>query len=105
MLRVLPCDEGAVLHHLLLNEDALGCVRLHHAAVLVPRHLHVFSDEGGLALERQAVPLKNHLPLGWSQLEGRQLQRGIWGNQRRELEIGNKPTLNRGSQAFDFHFK
>lgn len=78
---------------MLLNEDALGCVRLHHAAVLVPQHLHVFSDERGLALEGQAVPLKNHLPLGRSQLEGRQLQRGIWGNQRRQLDIRNKITL------------
>lgn len=87
---ILPCDEGTVLHHLLLNENALRCVRLYHAAVLVPQHLHVFSDEGGLALERQAVSLKDHLPLRRSQLEGRQLQRGIWGNQRKELDIGNK---------------
>lgn len=73
----LPGDQRAVLHHALLDEDALGGVRLHHAAVLVPQHLHVLGHEGGLALEGQAVPLEDHLPLGRSQLEGGQLQRSI----------------------------
>lgn len=77
-----PGNERAVLHHALLDEDALGGVRFDHAAVLVPEHLHVLGHKGSLALEGQAVPLKDHLPLGRSQLEGRQLQGSIWGGRR-----------------------
>lgn len=73
----LPGDQRAVLHHAPLDGDALGRVRRHHAAILVPEHLHVLGHERGLALERQAVPLEDHLPLGRGQLEGRQLQRGV----------------------------
>lgn len=63
------------------NEDALGGIRLDHAAILVPQHLHVLSYKGGLTLERQAIPLKDNLTLGWSQLEGGQLKWCILGNQ------------------------
>lgn len=69
------------MHDALFNEDALCGVRLDHAAVLVPQHLHVFSHQGSLTLEWKAVPLKDHLTLGWSELEGRQLQRSIWNRQ------------------------
>lgn len=81
MVFILPGDEGAVLHHALLDEDALGCVGFHHAAVLVPQYLHVLRHERGLALERQAVALEHHLMLGWRQLEGGQLQGCVWGGQ------------------------
>lgn len=74
---VIPRDKGAILHHALLNEDALCGVRLDHVAVLVPQHLHVLGHEGGLTLERQAVPLKDDLMLGRRQLEGRQLEWSI----------------------------
>ncbi len=73
----IPSNKRAVLHHALLNEDALVGVGLDHAAILVPQHLHVFGYEGGLTLERQAVPLKDNLSLGRSQLEGGQLERSI----------------------------
>lgn len=63
------------------NDDALGGVGLDHAAVLVPQHLHVLGHEGGLTLEWQAVPLKDDLLLGRSQLEGGQLKWSICGEQ------------------------
>jgi len=69
MSTAVPRNERAVLHHVLLDEDALGGVGLDHAAILVPQHLHVLGHEGSLTLERQAVPLKDDLPLGRSQLE------------------------------------
>lgn len=72
-----PGNERAVLHHALLDEDALGGVCFDHATVLVPEHLHVLGHKRSLALEGQAVPLKDHLPLGRSQLEGRQLEGSI----------------------------
>lgn len=78
-----PGDERAVLHHVLLDEDALRGVLFDHAAVLVPQHLHVLGHEGRLALEGEAVPLKHHLALGGGQLEGGQLQGGVWGTQER----------------------
>lgn len=62
---------------MLLDEDALGGIGLDHAAILVPEHLHVLGHEGRLTLEGQAVALKDHLPLGRSQLEGRKLERSI----------------------------
>lgn len=68
---VVPCNERAVLHHALLDEDALGGVRFDHAAILVPEHLHVLGHKRGLTLEGQAVPLEDHLALGRRQLEGR----------------------------------
>lgn len=71
--RITPGNKGAILHHALLNEDALSSVRFDHATVLVPQHLHVFGHERGLTLEREAVPLKDDLPLRRSELEGRQL--------------------------------
>lgn len=77
MYSAIPSNQRAILHHALFNEDALGGVRLDHAAILVPQHLHVFGHEGGLALERQAVPLKDHLTLGRSELEGGQLKWSI----------------------------
>ena len=73
----IPSDQGAVLHHVFFNEDALGGIGLDHAAILVPQHLHVLGHEGGLALERQAVPMKDDLSLGRSQLEGGQLKRSV----------------------------
>lgn len=81
MFTVIPSNERAVLHHVLLDGDALGGVRLDHATVLIPQHLHVLGHEGGLTLERQAVSLKDHLTLGRSQLERRQLKWSICGNQ------------------------
>lgn len=77
----IPSNERAVLHHALFNEDALGGVGFYYSAILVPQHLHVLGHKGGLTLEGQAVPLKDHLTLGRSQLEGGQLEWSIWGNQ------------------------
>lgn len=70
----IPGNQRAVLHNALFNEDALSGIRLDHVAPVVPQHLHVLCHEGGLTLERQAVPLKDDLPLGWGQLEGGQLE-------------------------------
>lgn len=78
---IVPGDQGAVLHHALLYEDALGGVGLHHAAVLVPQHLHVLGHKGGLTLEGQAVPLEDDLTLGRSELERGQLKGSIYGYQ------------------------
>lgn len=80
-LTSVPCDQRAVLHHAFLNKDALGSVRFDHTAVLVPQHLHVLGDEGGLTLEGQTVALKDDLPLGWRQLEGGQLKRCVYVEQ------------------------
>lgn len=77
MFTVIPSNKRAVLHHALLYGDALGGVRLDHAAILVPKHLHVLGHEGGLTLERQSVPLKDDLTLGRGQLKGRQLKWSI----------------------------
>lgn len=88
---VVPRNKRAVLHHALLDEDALGGVWFDHAAILVPEHLHVLGHKRGLTLEGQAVPLEDHLALGRSQLEGRQLQRSIWGRTRGKLHIPTSP--------------
>lgn len=77
MYMLIPCNQGAVLHHMFLNKYALGGVGLDHATVLVPQHLHVLGYKGGLTLEGQAVPLEDDLAVGWSQLEGGQLERCI----------------------------
>lgn len=77
MCMVIPRNQGAILHHAFLNNYALGGVGLDHAAVLVPQHLHVLGYKGGLTLEWQAVSLKDNLTVGWSQLEGGQLERCI----------------------------
>lgn len=80
MLSYVPSNQRAVLHHALLNENTLGSVRLDHTAVLEPQHLHVLCHKGSLTLERQTITLENHLPLGWSELEGGQLKRSIYGD-------------------------
>lgn len=61
----------------LLHVDASVLQRGHGAPVMKPPQLHRRVQVGGGALQREAVPTEDQLPLGGDELEEGQLQRSV----------------------------
>lgn len=73
----VPCDEGAVMNHAVLQLDTHVWVRGYNSTVMQPIQGGDFIHKRSSAVERQAVPFKDHLTLGREQGVGVQLQRTI----------------------------
>lgn len=83
----------------LLHVDAAVLQRGHGAPVVKPPQLHRRVQVGGGALEREAVPAEDQLPLGGDELEEGQLQGSVCnrtGGQRGQ----RGQTLNVPETAF-----
>lgn len=78
----LPGQQAAVVEKGLLDVDAPVLQGGHGAAVVTPPQLHRGIQVGGGALQREAVPAEDQLPLGGDELEEGQLQRSICNKRR-----------------------
>lgn len=70
----------------LLHVHASVLQRGHGAAVVKPLQRHRRIQVGGGALQRQAVPAEDQLPLGGDELEEGQLQGSVW-NKRNKASV------------------
>lgn len=72
----------------LLQVDTSVFHRCHNLAIMKPLQRHRRIQGGGGALQRQAVPTEDQLPLGGDELEEGQLQRSIWKERTAQKKMG-----------------
>lgn len=87
-LLCVPGQQTAIMEKGLLQVDTSVFHRCHNLAIMKPLQRHRRIQGGGGALQRQAVPTEDQLPLGGDELEEGQLQRSIWKERTAQKKMG-----------------
>lgn len=84
----VPGQQAAIMKKGLLHVDTSVLQRGHNVAIVKPLQRHWLIQVGGGALQRQAVPTEDQLPLGGDELEEGQLQRSVWNKRKAQKKDG-----------------